>query len=167
MTGAALLTPGAWVGVGPADLSWTECGACSNGGMWVPFRAPLVQHQVVSPDSVRTMGVADLFLDFRGKQETSVEEILSVVRGSGTFAPVGDPLPAEDYLYEAMAPLGWFGRVSVFLGVRRALGAKRMNVVRLVFGKSIKIFALVPLLGTLRPIRQATRVAPRVAMYGL
>ncbi len=54
----ALVTPGAWIGVGPTDLAWTECGACSVGGMWVPFQAPSVQHHVVSADSFRTMGVS-------------------------------------------------------------------------------------------------------------
>lgn len=54
----ALFTPGAWIGVGPTALTWTHCGACRVGGMWVPFYAPPVRYHVVSPDSFRAMNVS-------------------------------------------------------------------------------------------------------------
>jgi hypothetical protein len=54
----ALFTPGAWIGVGPAALTWTHCGACRVGGMWVPFYAPPVRYHVVTPDSFRAMNVS-------------------------------------------------------------------------------------------------------------
>jgi hypothetical protein len=56
--GVALFTPGAWLGLGPARLTWTHCGACRVGGMWVPFQAPPVRYHVVTPDSFRAMGIA-------------------------------------------------------------------------------------------------------------
>ncbi len=91
----ALFTPGAWEGVGTTDLAWTECGACSIGGMSVPFQAPSVQHHVVSPDSFRILGVSVI----QGREFTPLDSL------RGPLVAVVNATYAREY-FDRDGPIG-------------------------------------------------------------
>ena len=55
---ASLTSPGALLGMGMVDVVTTNCGQCSDGGIFNPFHPVFVVHHFVSPDSFRALGVA-------------------------------------------------------------------------------------------------------------
>lgn len=256
----ALVTPGTLVGVGTTDLAWTECGACSIGGMWVPFQAPSVQHHAVSPDSFRILGasmtqgreftasdspdgtlvaivnatyarkyfdedgplgktiglgrgqkswhtvvgvvedfgvpgigsgrapratvylstrqhppdLAELLVVPTAHNTVDPDAVADAVKGVDGLALHGEASRLGDYLKGAVSPVGWFGRISSFLGVgtfiiavlglysileysvstrtqefavRRSMGAGPWRILRLVLWRSARIILLGLFLG--------------------
>ena len=53
----SLTNPGALVGLGPVSLVTTDCGRCSEGGIWLPWRVKPATHQFVTADTFRLLGV--------------------------------------------------------------------------------------------------------------
>jgi len=53
--GASLTSPGVLVGAGTGDGVLTDCGQCSWGGIYVPFRLPYATHYLVSADTFRML----------------------------------------------------------------------------------------------------------------
>lgn len=54
---ASLASPGTAIGLGPVDVVGTDCGACSWGGLPLPWHAFFATHFLVSPDTFRTLGL--------------------------------------------------------------------------------------------------------------
>jgi len=54
---ASLTSPGALTGIGAVDVVWSECGACSWGGLGLPIHGFFATHYVVSADSFRALGL--------------------------------------------------------------------------------------------------------------
>jgi putative ABC transport system permease protein len=54
---ASLSSPGALVGIAPADVVGTACGACRWGDMFLEWHTFFALHYLVSADSFRAMGI--------------------------------------------------------------------------------------------------------------
>ena len=54
---ASLGSPGATAGLGPVDVVGTDCGACSWGGLPLPYHAFFAAHHLVSADTFRALGL--------------------------------------------------------------------------------------------------------------
>ncbi len=54
---ASLTSPGTLAGIGPVDVAWSECGACSWGGLALPIHGFFAAHFVVSSDTFRALGL--------------------------------------------------------------------------------------------------------------
>ncbi len=54
---ASLTSPGTLAGIGPVDVAWSECGACSWGGLALPVHGFFATHFVVSSDTFRALGL--------------------------------------------------------------------------------------------------------------
>jgi putative ABC transport system permease protein len=54
---ASLTSPGALTGIGTVDITMTYCGACSWGGLGLPYHLFFAGYHVVSADSFRAMGL--------------------------------------------------------------------------------------------------------------
>jgi putative ABC transport system permease protein len=52
---ASLTSPGATTGLGPVDVVWSQCGACSWGGLALPIHGFFATHYVVSADTFRAL----------------------------------------------------------------------------------------------------------------
>ena len=53
----SLTSPGALVGLGPVSMVTTDCGRCSESGIWLPWRVKQATHQFVSADTFRLVGM--------------------------------------------------------------------------------------------------------------
>lgn len=53
----SIATPGVWLGLGPTEPLFTECGACAIGNVYTPFKGLRVQHHSVTPGHFAAMGV--------------------------------------------------------------------------------------------------------------
>jgi putative ABC transport system permease protein len=53
----SLSSPGALAGLGTVDVVLTDCGRCSQGGIFTPIRPVLAAISAVSPDTFRAMGI--------------------------------------------------------------------------------------------------------------
>jgi putative ABC transport system permease protein len=54
---ASLGAPGTAVGLGPVDITVTDCGACFWGGLPLPWHSFLAAHYLASPDTFRVLGL--------------------------------------------------------------------------------------------------------------
>lgn len=54
---ASLGSPGATAGLGPVDVVGTDCGACSWGGLPLPYHTFFASHYLVSADTFRALGL--------------------------------------------------------------------------------------------------------------
>jgi putative ABC transport system permease protein len=55
VTAVSLTSPGTITGLGPVDVVWSECGACSWGGLALPIHGFFATHYVVSADTFRAL----------------------------------------------------------------------------------------------------------------
>ncbi|MBA2457676.1 MAG: ABC transporter permease [Gemmatimonadales bacterium] len=53
----SVTSPGALAGMGYVATVVTDCGRCTEGGLWLPIRMKPATHHVVSSDTFRLMGV--------------------------------------------------------------------------------------------------------------
>lgn len=54
----SLNSPGALVGLGMVDFLTTDCGNCSEGGIWLPLHPVQAAHYLVSSDTFRVLGLS-------------------------------------------------------------------------------------------------------------
>lgn len=107
---AVAATPGAWFGLGPAGTVRTECGRCSEGGLFLPVKSPEVRQLAVGPGFFEVAGV-DLV---RGRvPEGADERAVAVVSEAYAAAHFegGDPLGRRVQLGGSRGP--WHRVVGV------------------------------------------------------